>query len=98
MDQELSDLVEYCKSNNRVCPQPMLWNQLWELLPDRKRVGMGWQPPLPLILAAWWDTPALFKQIRFLDHIQWAFDHNVLGKADQYLRSLSEDQWYHFGE
>ena len=98
MDQELSDLVEYCKSNNRVCPQPMLWNQLWELLPDRKRVGMGWQPPLPLILAAWWDTPALFKQIRFLDHIQWAFDHNFLGKVDQYLRSLSEDQWYHFGE
>ena len=98
MDQELSDLVEYCKSNNRVCPQPMLWNQLWELLPDRKRVGLGWQPPLPLILAAWWETTDQDKQQRLLEHIHWAYDHGVFETINQHLRSLSENQWHYLNE
>jgi hypothetical protein len=76
----------------------MLWNQLWELLPDRKRVGLGWQPPLPLILAAWWETTDQDKQQRLLKHIHWAYDHGVLEKINQYLRSLSENQWHHLNE
>jgi hypothetical protein len=55
----LKELLEYVGSNNRVCPQPQKWDELWKLLPDRKRVGGGWDPPLPLILAAWWHTSAL---------------------------------------
>jgi hypothetical protein len=23
-------LVAYCRENDRVCPQPMLWQKLWE--------------------------------------------------------------------
>ena len=45
-------LIAYCRENSRVCPMPQRWNALWELLPNRKRVGGGWEPPLPLILAA----------------------------------------------
>ena len=54
----LSDLLDYVRSNDRVCPQPQKWNELWEMLPDRRRAGEGWEPSLPLILDAWWDTPA----------------------------------------
>ena len=95
MDKTLSDLLEYCKSNHRVCPQPMFWNDLWKLLP---RNDEGQAPSTPLILAAWWDTPAFLKQLRFLEHIQWAHDNGVLEKVDRYLRSLSEDQWHHLNE
>lgn len=47
-----SDLETYIGLEGRVCPIPTRWNELWELLPGRHRVGSGWVPPLPLILGA----------------------------------------------
>ena len=61
----IDQAIEEAQKNGRVCPQPQRWNELYELLPDRKRKGNGWEPSLPLILAAWWDTPILSKIIRF---------------------------------
>jgi hypothetical protein len=55
MSDTVENLVAYCRVNDRVCPLPPLWNDLWEMLPNRARVGAGWQPPPPLILAAWHD-------------------------------------------
>jgi hypothetical protein len=98
MDKALSNLLDYCKLNNRVCPRPIQWDELWKLLPDRKRDGFGWQPPIPLILAGWWESDNSEKQRRLFDHIQWAYDHGILEKVDRYLRSLSEDQWHHVGD
>jgi hypothetical protein len=60
----LADLMTEASKDGRVCPQPMIWNQLWELLPDRRRVGAGWEPPLPLILAAWWEASDSDKRSR----------------------------------
>jgi hypothetical protein len=68
----LEELIAYCKDKNRICPQPQMWNVLWEKLKNKRRINSGWQPPLPLILAAWWDTPAISKQIRLIEHIRWA--------------------------
>ena len=58
MTDTVESLVAYCRENGRVCPQPTLWNELWEMLPDRRRVGSGWEPPVLLILTAWHTTPA----------------------------------------
>jgi hypothetical protein len=52
MNETVESLVAFCRENDRVCPLPLLWNELWEMLPNRSQVGVGWQPPLPLILAA----------------------------------------------
>lgn len=76
----------------------MPWNTLWEMLPGRLRVGDGWQPALPLILAAWWDTPALQKHLRFLEHLEWAHSHGCIAQVETYLRALPESDWYHFGD
>ena len=38
------------------------------------------------------------KQWRFKEHIQWAADHSQLDEVGAYLRALSEQQWFHFGE
>jgi len=92
------NLITYIRENNRVCPVPMRWNDLYELLPDRKRNGGGWEPPLPLILAAWHTTPALPKMLRLAEHIEWAAAHSALDKVDAYLRGLPESDWYHLGE
>jgi hypothetical protein len=93
-----NELVLYCSENNRVCPMPSQWNALWEMLPNRKRTGEGWEPALPLILAAWHDTPALLKMLRLKEHIDWAEHHGVLDEVDKFLRSLPETEWAHIGE
>ena len=77
---------------------PQRWNALWELLPDRRRVGAGWEPALPLILAAWDETPYLPKMIRVAEHIEWAADHGALEPVAAFLRGLREDEWFHKGD
>jgi hypothetical protein len=98
MNDTVESLVAYCRQGNRVCPLPKLWNQLWELLPARKRVGVSWQPLPPLILAAWHDTPAMLKMLRLAEHIEWAAQHGALERVAQFLRDLHEDDWFHLGD
>lgn len=85
-------------TERRVCPQPQRWNELWELLPERKRVGAGWEPSLPLILGAWWHTSDSEKRGRFLSHLRWAAKHGALSEVSSFVRSLGPDQWHHEGE
>lgn len=72
----------------------MPWNALWEMLPGKARIGTGWSPPLPLILAAWWDTPALAKKLRFIEHLDWAEQHGAGDTVLDLLESLSPTDWY----
>ena len=96
LSDKAESLVIYCKELGRFCPQPNYWNQLWELLPGRmQKSSGGWVPALPLILAAWWHTSGLDKMLRLHEHIQWADEHGVIDEVDVYLRSLTEEQWFH---
>ena len=47
MSERLELLVSYCKENGRVGSMPMRWKELYELLPDKRRNGVEWEPPLP---------------------------------------------------
>ena len=95
MNETVESLIAYSRENSRICPMPDEWNALWELLPERGRVGGGWEPPLPLILAAWHDTPGLLKMLRAARHIEWAAEHGALERVAAFLRDLREDQWFH---
>jgi len=94
----IDDTFAEAKKNNRVCPQPKKWNELYEMLPKRKRKGNGWNPSLPLILAAWWDTPAMMKMLRLREHIEWASAQGCLDEVHKFLVNLTEDEWCHIGE
>lgn len=98
MSDTANRLKAYCRENNRVCPQPTLWHQLWEILPNRKQVGTGWQPSLPLILAAWHETSTQLKMLRLAEHIEWADKHNAMVPVAAFLRNLREEDWLHLGE
>jgi hypothetical protein len=98
MNESAESLIAYCRENGRICPQPLKWNALWEMLPERRRVGSGWEPALPLILAAWHDSPALSKMGRFSEHIEWAEKHGNLPAVAAFLRNLPETDWYHLGD
>ena len=91
----LSTLLEYVRQNGRVCPQPRRWTELWEMLPNRRRIGGGWEPPLPLILAAWWSSTASMKTQRLADHIRHADAYGRLADINHYLRGLCEEDWAH---
>lgn len=93
MEAAIRSLHEYVATEGRVCPLPVAWNKLWEMLPDRHRKGASWSPPPPLILAAWWETPAISKRLRLAEHIQYAANHNAFETVDAFLRALPPDQW-----
>jgi hypothetical protein len=95
---DLQQLLIYCRENGRVCPMPQHWNRLWEMLPNRSRRGVGWEPSLPLILAAWWEASDEAKQERLELHLRWATEHAVLDQVAAFLRSLPENEWHHRGE
>ena len=94
----VEDVLAEAQKNKRVCPQPQKWQELYELLPNKKRKGLGWEPALPLILAAWWDTPAMSKMLRLREHIEWAALHGCLDQVHGFIQSLSEDEWHHIGD
>jgi len=88
---------KYCTNKNRIIPKD--WNKLYQLLKNKKQNPNGsWTPPVPLILGAWHTSMPIEKQMRFKEHIKWAEDNKQLEEISKYLRSLSEDDWYHFGE
>lgn len=68
------------------------------MLPDKKRKGGGWEPALPLILAAWSDTSALQKMVSFREHIEWASDHGDLDLVYRFIAELPENEWHHICE
>jgi hypothetical protein len=100
MKSALDSLLEYCADLDRVCPQPMRWMELWEMLPDRQRsgIGGGWEPPTPLVLSGWWYSINSEKMVRFRQHIEWAESHGCLAQVDAFIRGLSKEEWHYIGE
>jgi len=85
-------LWSYCTSNNRVCPMPMKWNDLYNILKNKDGLD------LPLILNGWEMSSPLEKSLRFKEHIKHASEQNQLDEVDKFLRNLTEDEWAHYGE
>ena len=96
---DFDSLWVHSTANNRLVPMPPQWSQLYGLLKNtRQKPSGGWEPPLPLILAAWHDSMPIEKQLRFKVHLEWAQQNDQLEQIGAFLRALPEDQWCHFGE
>ena len=55
------DVLAIATKYERICPLPKPWNRRHEMLPGKSSVGAGWEPALPLILAACHDSRAAMK-------------------------------------
>ena len=95
MPETSQSLIAFCRENHRVCPMPKNWNTLFEMLPNRKRTALGWEPPLPLILEAWDNTSGPLKTLRLAEHIEWAAANGALDAVSVFLRALPEAEWLH---
>ena len=90
----LQQLLLKTSTDGRICPQPVQWDALWKLLPNRQRVGNGWQPSLPLILGAWWQSSDSEKRERFELHLRWADQYGALEDVTVYLKTLEPGDWH----
>ena len=93
----LDDVIAYCQADRRICPQPLEWKRLYHCLPQTRRVGNGWSPPLPLTLAAWANTTDEEKRARFHLHVRWAWERGRESELTTFVLSLEAAQW-HFGD
>lgn len=91
----LESLIIYSNANERICPKPMVWQGLYDRLKGTERVGAGWEPPLPLILAAWSDSSHNEKKMRFIKHLEWADKQNQIKEIAEYIYRLKEKDWLH---
>ena len=87
---QLEDLEAFCRSEGRVCPMPVYWTRLWEMI---KRADVDNEVPLPLILEAWNETTHLDKMVRLVEHLQHAEANGPLDAVDSYLRELPLSRW-----
>ena len=83
------------KKNNRVCPLPLKWNAMWEILNKNKGNHDDEELLVPLILAAWGITSNLEKIVRLQSQIRWASKSGCLPEVYEFLVNLNEDDWHH---
>ena len=86
--------VEEHSRQGRVCPRPDHWNRLWELLPDRRRVGLGWEPPVPLVLGGWHFSSDDEKRERFRLHLRWAEEKGAWEEVESLLSRMTPKDWH----
>jgi len=92
--EKLQSLLQYIRAEGRICPQQNKWHELWEMLPDKRRVSHGWDPPLPLILAEWNTTTGHQKMVRLKQHINYADQKGILDRIEKFLKDLKRDEWH----
>lgn len=91
----LAEAMALVRRNNRICPQPQAWQKLYEMLPGKRQVARGWEPPAPLTGSAWSATPSIAKRMCLRDHIEWAEHKGCLDEVYDYLKGLPDTDWHH---
>ena len=87
-----AQLMERFREQRRVCPQPIYWDRMFKMLPDRVTSPVR-SPKNPLILGGWHPSSDEDKRERLLEHLEWASSHNALPQVQTYLDSLKPEQW-----
>lgn len=98
MKDKLLLFWEFYEKQNRICPQPKLWDELWKMLLNKKQVGAGWQPSVPLILNGWSFSTDEEKKVRFKNHIDWAVKEQQIDPILNFLNNLTESDWHHYND
>ncbi|HET8746873.1 MAG TPA: hypothetical protein VFM98_14795 [Ramlibacter sp.] len=88
-------LMVRARRNNRVCPLPAKWLQLYDALDGERYADL---PPPPVQPWMWRKLSSLQKRLRFREHVEWAERHGRLEQLARFMDRLAEDDWLHMGE
>jgi hypothetical protein len=94
----LEAVLLVARRNNRVCPRPRRWVELYKLLPVRATPRGVLKAPPPVMGKAWTSTPALSKRLCVREQIEWAERAGVLEAVMAFMQSMPEEDWVHMGE
>ena len=89
----LEEALLEVRRNNRVCPLPAIWKQVWDYLPNK---GSSLST-VPTTAAEWAQLPPLQMRSRLREHLEWAHAQGVLPQVLGALRKVPEDRWHHIG-
>ena len=85
-------LIKYCSDENRVCPMPIEWTKILDILKIRPG-NPGYLTPLIL---GGWDSTDEEKQERLVSQIEYAVsDPEMYEKLENFLLNLKSDEWYY---
>ena len=93
-DYKLVELLDYCQSDERACPNPIYWEGIFKRFRYEKSYMRGMFPPNPLVLGGWWASNDDEKRLRFLTHIYWSYKHNIFEDTKRHIKRLDDDGWY----
>ena len=100
--ETFESLWKYCTSNNRLCPQYKIWQEVFKLLKDTKKLsghGGDREPTEHYIIYHNWEhIMPIELQFQFKSYLEWVLDHNQLDEIGKFLRTLPEEDWAHYGE
>jgi len=94
---KLDDLMTEARRNNRVCPLPERWTELYRLMSVQAMGGKAKLPAPPLTGAAWDSTPSLAKRMCFRDHLEWATANSCAAEVYEFMKALGERDWHYMG-
>jgi hypothetical protein len=103
--QIYNEVLDFIEDNEIVCPLPVPWKDLHELIVRRAHgianselniVTLGEEHGIetPLILGGWIASDSDKKE-RFLSHIQHAAENNIINQVKQFLFNLTMDDFLH---
>ncbi|MBK6006811.1 hypothetical protein JJB11_11980 [Ramlibacter ginsenosidimutans] len=88
----LYEVTGLTRKDNRVCPQPSRWLEMYRILQDQP--GRDGLPPDPVVGSAWASTPPLAKRMAFHEQLEWADRNHCLTPVHEYLKTLRDVDWY----
>ncbi|EAQ42507.1 hypothetical protein [Polaribacter sp. MED152] len=83
-------MIDEILIENRICPKPMIWNEIYKLMCQELREK---NIPKPLILAGWNFTTDREKKNRFMEHLN-LIDLKSENKIKTFVLSINEKDWY----
>ncbi len=90
IDERKQSLVRLSTEKNRICPQPVKWDQFWRLIGTPRSEGLS----PPLILSGWAFSTDRQKREAFQSHIRYAASNGLLDEAEQFIDKLQERDWH----
>jgi hypothetical protein len=88
----LYDVTGLTRKDDRVCPQPSRWLEMYRILQEQP--GRGRLPAEPVVGSAWASTSPLAKRMAFNEQLEWADRNRCLTPIHEYLKTLRDADWY----
>ena len=85
------DLISYCEEKNRVCPVPLKWMKIMNII----KVKPGEPGSLTSLVLGGWDSTHEEKRDRLKKQIEYASENQeIFQDLQRFILRLEDEDWY----